>query len=228
LRRLCAIAICSRRRSSSGSGIAQRSDDLANDLDGVTHFTITRPREQARSDAAPVIIASLDDFSSVFLERFGMGLREKLNSSKKLGMGVGIGFLLLSMVMLYFALRDDTPAALEQGFFTVDDGKTYFADDIKKVAPFQHEGKEAVRAYVYEQDGKKTVAYLERFTPAAKPRMEELIANNDGTLKAQSELGQFLMENPAQIKRPGDQVWLPSNTNEGMKIRTVAGTAVYP
>jgi hypothetical protein len=157
-----------------------------------------------------------------------MGIREKLNNSKKLGVGVGIGFLLLAIVVLYLTFRDTTPPALEKAFFSIDDGKTYFTDDIKKVAPFQHDGKEAVRAYVYDQGGAKIVAYLERFTPAAKPKMEALLAGNDGSLKAQSELGQFLMENPAEIKRPGDKTWLPSNTNEGMKMRTVPGTAVYP
>ena len=35
------------------------------------------------------------------------------------------------------------------GYFSDDDGKTYFQDDASKIAPFDHNGKQAVSAYLF-------------------------------------------------------------------------------
>src|SRR5690242_16978179 len=60
-------------------------------------------------------------------------------------------------------------------FFSDDDGKTWFTDDRTKLAPFDHNGKKAYQAMVFTCDGGKTkfVAYLMRYTPEFKAKMEQ-------------------------------------------------------
>jgi len=64
-------------------------------------------------------------------------------------------------------------------FFSDDDGKTWFTDERTKLAPFDHNGKKAYQAMVYTCDGGKTkfVAYLMRYTPELKAKLEQRRAN---------------------------------------------------
>ncbi len=68
------------------------------------------------------------------------------------------------------------PQIPTQAYYSVDDGQTFFADDINLVPPFEKDGKMAVRAHVFTCDGGKTpfVAYLERYTPEAKGKIEAM------------------------------------------------------
>jgi hypothetical protein len=98
-------------------------------------------------------------------------------------------------------------------FFSVDDGATYFADDGKKVAPFQHEGKEAVEAIVYSCDGgaTKQVLYLVKFTPGAKPLMEKANAGD------QAQDVDLLLTTGRQVKKPGMKEWVKiDHPNSGL------------
>src|SRR4051812_26728435 len=62
-------------------------------------------------------------------------------------------------------------------FFSNDDGNSFFLDDNRKIAPFSKDGKDAYRAYVFKcADGKKFVAYLERYTADAKKKLEANMA----------------------------------------------------
>ncbi|HUO07610.1 MAG TPA: hypothetical protein VM008_04870 [Phycisphaerae bacterium] len=89
----------------------------------------------------------------------------------------------------------------EQSYFTTDDGATYFADDANKLTPFDHNGTEAVCAHVYAADGKKWVAYLERYTKRGRELMEALEKKEIGPEKLQ---GVMLKE----VKKPGDARWV--------------------
>jgi hypothetical protein len=67
-------------------------------------------------------------------------------------------------VMQIHATREAThPIFPTQMFYTVDDGATLFVDDIGKMPPFNHKGKQAVRAYPFTCDGgqHQWVQYLE-------------------------------------------------------------------
>lgn len=66
------------------------------------------------------------------------------------------------------------PRIPTRAYYTIDDGQTWFEDDISKVAPFEHEGKTAYRVQLFTCDDGKTVfpTYLERYTPQAKAAAE--------------------------------------------------------
>jgi hypothetical protein len=51
-----------------------------------------------------------------------------------------------------------------RAWYTVDDGVTRFEDELERLPPFDHQGKQAVRTHVFScDDGKTTfVAYLQK------------------------------------------------------------------
>src|SRR3954470_798778 len=64
-----------------------------------------------------------------------------------------------------------------QSWFTADDGKTWFADDLNKLPPFEKNGRTVSRVYLFSCDGGKTVfvGYLERFTPEGKRALQTIL-----------------------------------------------------
>ena len=68
---------------------------------------------------------------------------------------------------------------LARQYYTVDDGQTWFSDQVSHVAPFDHDGKTAVIAEIYSyDDGSKTFcAYLAKYTDDAKKQLEAQIAD---------------------------------------------------
>src|SRR5688500_9050171 len=82
-----------------------------------------------------------------------MGVRESLNENKKLGVGVGAGIFVVALAILSFQLFGGGGTGVEaptSAFYTDDDGKTFFKDDAYKVVPFNHGGKQAYRAEVFQ------------------------------------------------------------------------------
>jgi len=67
-----------------------------------------------------------------------------------------------------------------QFYFTIDDGKTWFPAPATTKAPFQHEGKSALRAHLYSTDGGKTffVGFISKFSPIAG----EMMVRRQGSL----------------------------------------------
>ena len=87
-----------------------------------------------------------------------------------------------------------------------DDGQTLFADGPANIPPLEHEGREAVRAYVEpEPDGRQRVTYLAKWTDAARKLLSGPPANPP----------------PAEallIKRPSDPKWIPSTDPRARNI----------
>jgi hypothetical protein len=152
-----------------------------------------------------------------------MGVREELSKRPKIAAGVALTLTIAAVVILVIQMIDlraapelagDNP---ERAFFTVDDGKTWFADDVTHLAPFQHDGKEAVRAYVFECNGKRFVNHLERYTDDGKKamlRLREVVKKGppSGALVAAAQ------QRGREVKRPGDATWTPSNTDAAAAI----------
>src|SRR5438093_6857424 len=103
-----------------------------------------------------------------------MGLRETIN--RKPGAAIAVSVLLIAAVFSFLALRarGEREAGASAGgpkaWYTIDDGRTWFADAANKVVPFEHQGKQAYRCYVWTCDGGKTkfVSHLERLSPQAR------------------------------------------------------------
>src|SRR5439155_4684546 len=112
----------------------------------------------------------------------GVGVRQLLNQKPAVAAAVAGGAIIVTVAIAWAVWPGrggdgdarDRPA---QAFFSSDDGKSWFPDDARKVAPFQKDGKEVLRAYVYKcADGKLFVACLARFTPRAKSELEAIYA----------------------------------------------------
>ena len=122
------------------------------------------------------------------------------------------GVILMALAAMFMEQKGNAvPAAPMQAFFTVDDGATYFADDINRIPPFLHDGKEAVSARVLEgATGRPFIAYLMRYSANAKANTERLLA--------QQATGPGCMPTPGpsdiEVKKPlsGDVPWTPSSS----------------
>ena len=137
-----------------------------------------------------------------------MGVRERLNDNPRVAVGVAAAILLITSVVV--ALQFSGPSTGEpsaRAFFSTDDGKTWFVDEATKLAPFQRDGKEAVRAYVFECNGTSFVNHLERFTPDGRKAAETAMSGK-GTEQAASVAGQLRLSG-AEVKKPGSKQWTP-------------------
>jgi hypothetical protein len=137
-----------------------------------------------------------------------MGVRERLNRNPRLAAIVMAVLLLVAGVAVALQFSDGAHAAgmaSDKAFFTIDDGATWFADDAAKIAPFQHDGKEAVRAYVFECNGKRFVNHLERFTPEGHKAAEAAIKANQSRQPA--DVAAQVRLSGAEVKRPGAKLW---------------------
>lgn len=140
-----------------------------------------------------------------------MGFREVMNQNRNAVTGVAIGVTVLAIGFLLYQSfgSGGAPSASRptEYYFSTDDGATYFADDMKKVPPFDSGGKPAVLAHVFTCDGGRTkyVGYLERFAPATKKQMETMIAAGKTD---PMELGSVSFAG-SQVKRPKQPQWVP-------------------
>ena len=155
-----------------------------------------------------------------------MSLRDSINQSPKLAGGIAAGCAAAAIVLVLAHVLDLRASphggiGQERAFFTVDDGKTWFVDDGTLLAPFQHDGKEAVRAYVCELDGKRFVNHLERYTEEGKRSMTRLReaakrGPPPGALVAAAQ------QRGREVKRPGDAKWVLSSNTTAAGAITVA------
>lgn len=144
-----------------------------------------------------------------------MGIREGLNKRPRLAAGLGVAFLVVSVALLV-ATNRGAPGRVTQAYYTVD-GKTFFADDIDKIYPFDQGGKPAYRAYVYQcSGGDPFVAYMARYSDGAKKRIAELSAKS-GDPEAQGQVVQ-LRNAAIEVKRPNDAKWVPVFSAPGGEI----------
>jgi len=97
-------------------------------------------------------------------------------------------------------------AILMRTFYSTDDGATVFVDDMK-TPPFDHEGAQAVQAYVFTCDGgaHHWVQYLLKYSDDALSKLalhQSLEGPSYGVL----------------VKKPGDAKWIPDGTPAAKKI----------
>ena len=87
-----------------------------------------------------------------------MGIREWTNNHPKAAGGVVGGCILVcigAIVANAMGNRRGITTTMPDEYYTVDDGKTYFAASESNVPPFSYQGQTAVRAYVFDSNGKK-------------------------------------------------------------------------
>ena len=129
-----------------------------------------------------------------------MSLRDTLREKPVLGYAAG-GLLVL--VALLIATRNFWPEQrgdLSQSLYSTDDGQTWFADRSTRVPPFDHEGKLAMGARVYSYAGgsKEYCAYLIKYTPEAKAKLDAAVA--EAVKAGKSAESVTLFNSPAFLK----------------------------
>ncbi|MGC4034071.1 MAG: hypothetical protein QM754_20510 [Tepidisphaeraceae bacterium] len=145
-----------------------------------------------------------------------MSLYQTLSNRPAVTNSLTLIVLLGAMAFIAHDVRGQRQATGEAGqiYFTIDDGKTYFADGIDKIPPYDFNGQQAVRAYVYAgPDNMPFVAYLERFTPAAHQRMEK--RDQDNKIPIDRE---FTLAEGTEVKRPGDKEWVKRASEAGEDV----------
>ena len=140
-----------------------------------------------------------------------MGIRETLNENPRLTTGITAGIIILTLIWILWSVfggGGNTPTAGGVGkvFFTDDDGKSWFPDDATKIPPFDHNGKQAVRAHVYKCDGKTFVNHMERYTADAKKKLEAL--QKKGGPIADPTLMESVQMSGLEYKSPGQGNWV--------------------
>ncbi len=147
-----------------------------------------------------------------------MGIREKLNDNPRVTTGITAAIVVIALAfIIYQLLPNRGPRIPTERFYSDDDGATWFADDINKIPPFDHNGKQAVRANVYQcGSGKPFVAYLEKYDDKAKAKLEELqakmkeVGNNPpgpGQVPPGADFEEVSMTG-IMVKKPGGGNWV--------------------
>jgi hypothetical protein len=103
-----------------------------------------------------------------------------------------------------------------KAWYTDDDGRTWFADDAGRTSPFDHNGKQAYRCYVWTCDGGKSkfVSHLERLKPE---RLKEVQAGGP------NKRADFILPSmDLEVKPPltGDHGWTGYSKPGAEAIRT--------
>ena len=120
-----------------------------------------------------------------------------------------------------------------RSYYTDDDGQTYFAGAGDLYPPFDHDGKPAVRCYVFKcpKTGVAFVGYLEKYSDATRDSLDKPF---DPSMRGKGG-GPMDIREGTLVKRPGDKDWVRRNGDKGGKIATVVcpgttdlATAVYP
>jgi hypothetical protein len=146
-----------------------------------------------------------------------MGIREAINGNPKLMVVSVLAIVGVALGVAVTRMWGNADSRIESptvplAWYTVDDGKTWFAGPGNKVTPFEHEGKTAVRCYLWTCDGGKTkfVSHLERLGPTMRNRYGP-----------QAEVEPWKMPPGAeQVKLPntGDTGWIGEEAPQASQI----------
>jgi hypothetical protein len=171
-----------------------------------------------------------------------VGIRQTLNDNPVPTTAVTAAIMLGALFFMY-RMSCSSPsgsgaAPPAKRYFTIDDGKSYFPDDGKKIPPFTHQGKQAYRVMVYKcSDGNLHVSHLERFKPADKKRIEDAMAAAAKSNSDPSLMGGMMFMGSMEIKKPGEKEWISMSGSNAEKYTSIMqhkcpdgsnGVAVFP
>jgi hypothetical protein len=161
-----------------------------------------------------------------------VGIRETLNKNPAITTGGTIGIIVIALGFIVWQLMGESQQTTDKMYFTVDDGKTLFSDSAQKNPPFDKDGKQAVKAYVFTCDDEKTqfVAYLERLTPEAKAQLEKAMKEmpvpdpkaGPGATPANFGMLEAINMEGTEVKKPGDAKWVKRASMDAEKVMTIS------
>jgi hypothetical protein len=117
--------------------------------------------------------------------------------------------------------KSNAGTAPGNAFYTDDNGKSFFRDDVCRVTPFDHNGKQAYRADVFRgADGKQFVGLIYRHTDNGRKEMEGYLPSkgkdSDGTMRRSIE------QRGMQVKPVGgdDKSWVLNDDVTAERMQT--------
>ncbi len=153
-----------------------------------------------------------------------MGIREKLNDNPAITTGATATIVVVAIAFIVWQLMPNNPKISTEDYYTVDDGTSWFKDDIKKIPPYSHDGKDAVRARVFKcPSGSAFVGYLEKYSPEAKKQLEATQAPPPTTGgppmgPAFNPAMEAMLINGRLVKKPGDKAWISERDPNFQKV----------
>jgi len=144
-----------------------------------------------------------------------MNFREKLAQNPALATGSAVVLLLVAALSLYQNLWNTGLGRLKV-LYTDDDGKTWFKDDLRKLTPFDHDGKQAYRVQAFRcGGGPPFIGWMEAYSDEDRKKLEGTTAPDD--LALATAMSAYL----PQVKHPGDTRWVtPRNRTQYEAITT--------
>ena len=143
----------------------------------------------------------------------------KLSSYKGLAVAVIAGVVAVgSVYWVVTSLRGRVEAPTF--YFTNDDGQSFFTLRSPQIPPFDHEGREAVQAIVYEgSDGRPFVGCLFKYTTQGKEAM--LRRKQGGWGSAAGGAVPMVTPDDELYKRPGQEKWIPNSDPGATELMNV-------
>lgn len=147
-----------------------------------------------------------------------MGLREVLNQHPKSGTVIAgvIVVVGLAAVVLNAGGSGPRPVSESRAYFSVDDGKTWFADAASNPSPFNKDGKTAYRVFVWRcGTSAPFVSHLFRNAGSSIGGDRSKAASNADERTPPAMSGASI-----EVKRPGtgDRGWVRVDSAEGAAI----------
>jgi hypothetical protein len=136
-----------------------------------------------------------------------MELIGSLREKPRIGAIVAVCLICFAGLAILLELRPEKAPASVGVYFTVDDGKTWFADDAGNCPPFSHDGKPAVRCMIFNAGGSDFVGFLKKYSDSVRSKMLANIPCSDDE-----------MNRGTLVKKPGDADWVPLSDPAGQKI----------
>ncbi len=135
-----------------------------------------------------------------------MGVIEAMKGNRSGAAMAGVAMIVISAVMIF--VQSGSGGAQkppEWDYFTTDDGATFFRAARSNLAPFEHEGKQAVKASVWRCGNREFVGYMERYTPEMHKKLSAAAASGgppDTGLQIEASMS------GREVKRPGEAKWV--------------------
>ena len=140
-----------------------------------------------------------------------MRIRAFLNRHPVATAAVVLVLTALAVASVVYPLRPqrETSVIPRKDFYTVDDGETWFTDDVDKITPFDHGGKPAVLVHLFTCDGgkRKFVGYLEKLPDGALQTFRERTHIPANSVPESDDVAGIVGN---LVKRKGETEWVPS------------------
>jgi hypothetical protein len=149
--------------------------------------------------------------------RFNMGFREVMGRHRHISTALAILLICCGVAATIVQIRPPTVPPRSNQFYFIDedraDVRDLFTDDKELIPPFDHGGKQAVRAHVYVVNGKRTIGYLEKAADEFKKALEQQKLKQTGAAKGAAPavpVSVRMKMNPfgTLVKRPGEREWI--------------------